>query len=1743
MGNIISSATPPSTTTAGIDSYVSEVPSVLYERSLGSARFLKTIRCRHPEGPIVVKIFVKPEISVSLRQWVKELQNQRDVLLEIPNCFPYQRIFETERAGYLIRQYFFSSLYDRISTRPFLTLAEKKWIAFQILSGLAGAHAHHIYHGDIKTENVLVTSWNWAYLADFSPFKPTYLPEDNPADFSFFFDTSSRRACYIAPERFCAPGENLFGDKDAEGRVTAAMDIFSMGCTIAELFLEGSPLFTFPQLLRYRNKEYEPTADLAKIEDEHIRNIVKQMIQLDPTKRSSAESYLSRGRGTAFPEYFYSFLHQYVASVTDPASATPLAVTLPSTYDSMGVMSAGTTPGSLDSKWVVPDADAKIERIYADFGKIAVALGMGGTDGGASRRPSAVKDESKTEQPGGMAGDPIRQGTNNASLLPVNLNIPNYAVSSVSIKPRAEAADGCLIFTSIVCSCIRNTLYPSSKLFALDLLLALSIHLSDEHRLDRVVPYLVSLLSDEAAIVRATTVKILTEIIWMVESISTGDANIFPEYILPNLRRFTSDSEVFVRATYAQCIASLAETAKRFLDLSATLRSSDPDSDSSLTAPPHDVLLRDLLDMVQDEVGTLLVDTEPAVKRALLSEMPRLCILFGKQKTNDVFLSHMITYLNDLEWQLRSAFFESVVGVGMFVGARSLEEYILPLMIQALTGKQKENVSAKILLEHSFISGPRFKDSEEFVVERVLNSLTSLAEVKLIQKVKLKELASLILPLLCHPNVWLRHGALAFIVSVARLLPLIDVRCVIYPQLRTFLKGDIPEITELAIMDCLKEPVGRVLYDQALQHSSKSAAPARPDIGMRSLTDLESSRDSNDEAATGKTAERHDLEKKLREHGMTDEDKEKLFAMKYYIFKSTQAKSRKSPPSNAVNRLFTEETELKFGTINLKAFGITPRNEFLYPPKNYSGAGKDSQFEQPKALSQLSRLATESNIRTETRRSDSPNPTSQPTSPHRQTHPDLPIMSPSRNLHPAAATSSTGAANNNTPEKGSAEFFSPLSAAGGSEDGASSLSLISGGKSYSNVMVGRGAQVKLPAAVAVSGETARGMIDIHGSGGGGGSSSSSSVPMDRGHSKKASIVDPSDSERLMNMVNGGGGSNSGSGNNHRASLKEDPRSSPFAGRERNIKRLLEKKTYELFPPPIPELGPKVATSTFSMSSRQRRAGGGSGSAASSNPNDIKEWRPEGTLVAHLTEHKGPITQIRVAPDHAFFASASTDGSVKIWDSLRLERNVTNKARLTYRQGELSISFNMYFFGGEVRSIAFCEGTHSIASASTNGTIDVCRIEYLQKSNSPKYHGYIPVRHFQLEEGESAVCMEHYDTEMESVLVYATSRGKLVGLDLRSSRPAWTFTSPAHHGALTALTLDRRRAWALTGTERGIMSLWDIRFGIRVRSWGHPAKARIHRLEPYTAPAYGLASSISASATGSNAISNGSTKFALVAVQGRNCEVSAWDLEAAECREVWCLVGSGSNTTSNSNSNSNPTHGGLTSANADAINVNNASGSNNNSSNSSTTADPAEEMQRMYGNGMKARQPPSQSDFDGVPALFAPEAINNYDNSVRAIVSQPDLPFLLTGGTDRKIRLWDTVNVELSNVVSGLDVDDLAPRYASHEYANVTFNLEYTQSHLYGAGVINNTNNQRRPGTGRSISGTGSGNSNNRSTHSSAGGNSMGADARFLSGLGIGLAASPSLTSHLDAIVDLGVLRVPYPLLVSGDRQGVIKVWK
>ena len=118
-----------------------------------------------------------------------------------------------------------------------------------------------VSHGDIKSSNILVTSWNWVYVTDFATtYKPTYLPLNDPADFAFYFDTSGKRTCYVAPERFYDAHQK---DRDRddphhkrkEQPVLESMDVFGAGCVLAELWLDGEAVFTLSSMFKYRSGE------------------------------------------------------------------------------------------------------------------------------------------------------------------------------------------------------------------------------------------------------------------------------------------------------------------------------------------------------------------------------------------------------------------------------------------------------------------------------------------------------------------------------------------------------------------------------------------------------------------------------------------------------------------------------------------------------------------------------------------------------------------------------------------------------------------------------------------------------------------------------------------------------------------------------------------------------------------------------------------------------------------------------------------------------------------------------------------------------------------------------------------------------------------------------------------------------------------------------------------------------------------------------------------------------------------------------------------------------------------------------------------------------------------------------------------------------------------------------------------------------------------------------------------------
>ncbi|KAK8059904.1 hypothetical protein PG996_009834 [Apiospora saccharicola] len=1351
---------------AGID--VPELSDLVHEKSMNSARFMKSIRARNYHGLLLAKVTVKPHTPMSLKSYGDKIMRERDKLRDVPNALGFERAFETETNAYLLRQWLYSSLYDRLSTRPFLEDIEKKWIAFQLLCALRDCHARDIYHGDIKTENILVTSWNWLYLTDFTgSFKPARLPDNNPALYSYFFDISTRRTCYIAPERFLGPEE----ESNEDDGITWAMDIFSAGCVIAELFLE-TPIFTLSQLYKYRRGEFDPViSHLSRIPDQGLREMLSSMLALEPEKRYSAEQYLEYFKGRVFPEYFYSFLHQYMELITDPSS--------------------GRAPISGPAK-NLGEADERIDRIYFDFDKISYFLGY----------------QDKKTSPETARFTP-RLGLD---LFPVRLNIPNNE-HYTSITPQPVADDGNLVFLSVVVASLRNAARSAPKVRACDLLLAFAERLTDEAKLDRVLPYLMMLLNDEVDIVAIAALRSVTELLAMVTVITPVNAHVFPEYIIPRMQVFLTGASrlpsvgkerreptPLTRATYASCLGRLATTASRFLTMTNILKEegsismADPEVEGGSDAETAFVTL---FDNSRKELARLF-ETHA---KALVEDAD------ASAESNDIILTHLNTYLNDKDWMLKCAFFDTIVGIATYFGSTSLEEFNLPLMVQALT------------------------DPEEHVVQAALHSLAELANLGLLSRTKTWELIDIVGRFTMHPNIWIRESAAEYLANSTKHLSQSDIRCIILPQVRPLLKNAIiPEFSELGLLAALKKPLSRTVFDQAMVWAQKTDKGLFWKTVMRqrqstfnlSLTGVASNPREPQPLSMSRVSKNEEDEQwlsRLRTYGMAQADESKLLVLREFIWRLSRMKSNPAAndgTSTGLSDIIQLHDQMKCPIQNILFDEAPSLDDPSRPPiDSPADQGKgpytiadallDASMTIDEPVGRRRRAAINSHRSRLSGQGDAISP--------RATI-DRGTMSPTR-LQPGSppdgrasfdesrrASSATRGRTSVRDDDVSSQDR-PFSARRAIRPQSSALDLLN--RKDTNRSIPETGTTETNAFGQVEG------------------------PFSPNPPPKISL--PSNFDETLDG----------------ASSKKASHS--YEGNDPTVLNMLNNMYIDNYPHDVVEFGPMVQP----ISTRKPNRGNGQGAS--------EAWRPTGRLVATFAEHTSAINRIIPSPDHVFFITGGDDGCVKIWDSSRLERNISNRSRQTHKHAA----------GARVVALCFIECTHSFVSCATDGSVHIVKVDTVATESSTKYLRLRLLREYQLPSDEYAVWCTHYKTDIPSILLLATNRSRVLAIDLRTMSPMYELQNPVHHGTPTCFVVDRKRYWLLLGTSHGVLDLWDLRFRVRLKSWGMPGKLPIQRLALHP--------------------SRGKGKWVCVAGGTGLQEVTVWDIEKTQCREIYRAAGS------------------------------------------------------------------------------------------------------------------------------------------------------------------------------------------------------------------------------------------------------------
>jgi phosphoinositide-3-kinase regulatory subunit 4 len=1448
---------------------------LVHEKTLASARFMKSVRARNQNGYVFVKAVMKPYATFEVQEYVKRIMEERNNLADIPNALGYQRIVEVGSGGFLVRQYVFSSVYDRLSTRPFLEDIEKKWIVYQLLCAMRDCHARNVYHGDIKTENLLVTSWNWLYLTDFSSsFKPTNLPEDNPADFSFYFDTSARRTCYLAPERFGTAG----GGQDLQIDMNWSMDIFSVGCVIAEIFLEG-PIFSLSQIFKYRSGEYSPEhTHLNKIEDPEVREMIMSMIQLDPEKRYSAEQYLSIYRATIFPEYFYSFLHQYMLDLTRSSGRAPVSLE----FSSQG------------------EADDKIDRVHYDFEKISYFLGY--KTSGVTKTNSISGQQSTSNTPKLRRKHPIDHESN--------------------------LQDGTLLFMNIVVSSMRNTSKASARLKACELLVAFAAHLSDEAKLDRVLPYVVGLLQDKSDAVRVASLKAMTSILQMVQVVSPINAYIFPEYIFPKLKDFIPNSKrdpsALVKATYASCLAPLAEASSRVLDMVQAIRADGrlPALSENEWGPEtsfhglYDVARMELIPHFEEATKALITDPDASVRRAFLGSVSRLCVFFGSSKANDIILSHLNTYLNDKDWILKCTFYDALVGVAAYVGSASLEKFILPIMIQSLY------------------------DKENFVVEKVFRSLARMADLGLESRSIIWSLINMAVRFLIHSSIWIRESAVQFIVAAAKFASKADVYCIILPMVQPFLKSPLADLSEISMLEHLKKPLPRSILEATIAWATKyntstfwasagrdgvfilpeADSPASSPLQIRRiLTKIPPSQRNSDDSAQ--------LEM-LRRLGLTAEDEMKLLALREYIFRLSQPRVDEDDSLRA----------MLGGIIKLNELNVRPQTVFFdVEESSKAGDGRsmalpESNGEPPHTLTDALLDASTNIENASDRRSSSMQPASRERKDDQQADP---VGAQRRLTSPKPTTSTLKSPAINIQLDGAGGGLRDGSSGYGSSPSdldkaslrrASALAIRSRGSAIN--LLGRADTVKSMAATSTTSENAFGKLDVT-----------------TRRSTETALLSSSENEKSPRET----------------SLPTHS----YVGADPNVLRLLSHHYQETFAPDINAFRGSMTTPISNKEPIRKStdpaivATDNAQEAGPKYPGDV--WRPSGHLLAMYTEHTAAINRVLPAPDHAFFVTASDDGTCRIWDSLRLEKNLTTRSRHTYRHSAKA----------KVKALCFVEDTHTFVSAADDGNIHAVRINSKDEASGVKYERPAIVRQYQLpppstdgSSQEYVVWMSHHRTTVgpsQSILLAATTHNRILAIDLKSSslRILYELTNPSHHGTPTTFTTDPKNQWLLLGTSHGILDLWDLRFQLRLRSIGLPTSTRIDRLAIHPG------------------IDRGHSVFV-----SSNGEISIWDLETLTCKSIY--------RPSTTLPNPKPYTPWL------------------------PDDEPTDKV--------LSRLAQTKPTDNPIPASYLPISAMTLTSDFQLNPDKPNrptrVPLLITGGADRTLRYWYTPAVGRSSIISG-----------------------------------------------------------------------------------------------------------------------------
>mmetsp|Transcript_11787 Transcript_11787/g.25449 ORF Transcript_11787/g.25449 Transcript_11787/m.25449 type:complete len:1357 (+) Transcript_11787:1-4071(+) len=1125
---------------------------------------------------------------------------------------------------------------------------------------------------------------------------------------------------------FYAGGEGGGGDDDDGAtaeiptKLTPSMDVFSLGCILIELFLNGERALDLGDLMEYRRQGGDGSTlpqslkqKLDKIESSKMRAACRHMLSLDPSSRLSPIEYLERlssnstkkrsgGAGgdeskhekstqqqsstnapvpSCFKSALYPFMLRLRSQILSPEARIALVALnygdiLKATVgvnDEWGVAYfsrvLGPTLRRFENSSLQAD-DAKSGKFAVKGKKEAVPKKNQNDPANFSLDELLAETEDLLRQlDSGVFLSNIENSPDQTDFaLPKPLSVFDQFHQSIPnanlVSQPSPTQSSIIILLQVVFSSVGHVQRASSKFVALKMMHRIALFSSDEIRLQRIVPFVTSLLQDSEPIVRASGISVLTTVLSLVTTFPPSDAMIFPRYVFKKVAHLIMDASLIVRVAFAQNIALLAETALRFLDvghsvslyeavagrhsrdgssrddkagMSATIFSEEaalllgkqkspaddsPASSSNIASmdattttikSSYDSDLAVLHEVVFRWVVHITTDTSDhssQSKQALLRGLPRLCNFFGVEYSFQI-LPIILAFLNDRkDYSLRASLCRHLPSVCVAVGRAATEQFVIPCIETALN------------------------DDVELVISEALNCLSTLVSMSLLTRVSLlgteitgtqplpnenstrarRKKQGVIRkcgPLLLHSSRVVHTNAMSLILTSWQVLGDADAEVFVNQLLRPYLqyKPTFDSIAHLSA--CLKA--------RSLQKNSPAS------LGQLELEDIDAGIEIN-----------------------------------------TKLANSLSVPSQ-------------------KSVELASKNSFKWYERLHLAASKDPQLSAPFFSLGYASLQKVHGLNIET-------PTN--TSNH--------IMI------------------NWTDEKRMSDLV------GNKEDITD--------ESVSLFLTRPEVQV----AEASNGEWG-----------------------------SAAIID-----QLV------------------------PESSSVHCKIQSLD--------------VPPLSPSLGLV---------RSGNDSTTSV------MHQWSPkEDNLVGSTsqTEHLGPVNRLAVSEDQSFFVSASYDGTSKVFE-LRQAHDSGGDIHSCF-------TYEGHNFGNElspvrINDVSILEQSHSVATAASDGSLHVWRVDMVsshhnQHMRRSRVSGHSVLRNIVHHDEGEVLAVSHFNTPSASILAYATQRGHIHSLDMRSSCEPFSLSLRPELGYMTDMEIGTDRNWIVAGTSRGYVGLWDVRFQKMVQLLRH-----------------------------------------------------------------------------------------------------------------------------------------------------------------------------------------------------------------------------------------------------------------------------------------------------------------------------------